>query len=70
MRLVEASAKSNMNITEIFTSLAKEIIDERVAREKDPAGGKKTDSFYVARGSANKKSSSNSEGGGGGGCKC
>ena len=69
MRLVEASAKSNMNITEIFTSLAKEIIDERVAREKDPSGGKKTDSFYVARGSANKKSSSNNNGGGGG-CKC
>ena len=69
MRLIEASAKSNLNIQETFTSLAQAIIEERDARERDPTGGgKKTDSFHVGRGASNKKSSSGSEGGGR--CKC
>lgn len=60
MRLIEASAKSNQNIREIFTKLAQKIIDDKEVKDKEGGGQSKRDSVLVSRGQADKNS----------GCKC
>ena len=62
MTFVQASAKDNHNIQDIFTKLAQLIIEEK-DREKTSAG-KTMDSVQLAGQNTGKNS------GGGGGCKC
>ena len=65
MIFVDASAKSNHNIREIFTRLAGNIIEKKEREEKEGgsiAGNR--DSVQLTRGQV-KKSDNNSEG-----CKC
>lgn len=64
MIFVDASAKSNHNIREIFTRLADNIIEKKQREERE--GGRvagNRDSVQLARGQVKKSDNS-------GGCKC
>lgn len=65
MIFVDASAKSNHNIREIFTRLASNIIEKKEREEKEGGGSiaGNRDSVQLTRGQV--KKSDNSEG-----CKC
>ena len=63
MKLIEASAKSNHNIKEIFTKLAQNIIEERETKDKEggASAGRRNESLQLTRGGQTDKKS---------GCKC